>query len=331
MGRKIHLLGAAPKVWNYVKYRSLARKATTSTRRYTPQIAHLVVTKRCNLNCGYCVAGNFVNRKGVEWRDGEATLARIQRLFANPLLADCLLVDLQGGEPLMVDELEAIISFLVERGSIVNLSTNGMLLAERVAGLKRAGVSRINVSLYDTNRGAMERDLPKINQVFPVHMSLVLLRSQVERDQDELLRAARFVRDVGCRSLRFWIYRPMGLDPRPEEIIDDALPAYLEFRRRVDDTLPGFCLWPTALQKGTFRKLCPQLWQRITCDVSGNMGICCGCDMMLQGPHSNLFESDPDSVFNHPTLVAMRQQLLAPGAAPPDVCKTCNLLGEPGW
>ena len=78
-------------------------------------------------------------------------------------------------------------------------------------------------------------------------------------------------------------------------------------------------------------KRCPQLWQRILCDVDGEMGICCGTDRSLWGPNSNLFDSDPDSVFNHPTLFTMREQFLAPGSEPPEICRTCNLLGEPGW
>ena len=331
MGRKIQPLRAAPKVWNYLKYRCLAKKAHTSTRRYTPQIASVMATRRCNLNCGYCVAGNIVSSKGTEWRESEATLAKIERIFANPLFANCLLVDFGWGEPLMVDDFESIVSYLVKRGHIVNTATNGLLLAERVAGLKRAGISRINVSLYDANRDVIERELSGINRIFPVHMSVVLLRSKVERDQDELLRTARFIRDAGCRSLRFWIYRPVGVDPKPEEVINDSLPAYIEFRRRTEEALPGFCLWPAAIRTEGFRKLCPQLWQRISCDVSGNMGICCGTDMMLQGPNSNLFDAEPDLVFNHPTLVKMREQLLEPGCEPPDICKTCSLLGEPGW
>ncbi|HJX65664.1 MAG TPA: radical SAM protein [Polyangia bacterium] len=331
MGCKVRPLHATPKLWNYVKYRSLARTARTSIRRYTPQIASVLVTKRCNLNCGYCFVRNVVNQQGTEWREGEATLDKIRRIFCNPLFDNCLLVDLQGGEPLLVDDLEAIVSYLVGRGHIVNTSTNGLLLAERIAGLKRAGISRINVSLYDTNRGLIERDLSQINRVFPVHASIVLLRSKVESDADELLTTARFLRAAGCLSLRFWIYRPIEMDPRPDEIIDDALPAYREFRRRMDEALPGFCLWPAAIQKAPFQKLCPQLWQRVGCDVAGNMAICCGTDVTLQGPDSNLFDSAPDSVFNHPTLVAMRERLLDPGREPPDICKTCNLLGEPGW
>jgi pyruvate-formate lyase-activating enzyme len=331
MSRQVRAWRAAPKVWNYLKYRGLAKKAKTSIHRYAPQIAHVMATRRCNLDCGYCIAGNAVSNKGTEWREGEATLERIQRIFANPLFENCLLVDFGWGEPLLVYEFESIVSYLVKRGSMVNISTNGLLLAERIAGLKRAGISRINVSLYDANRRVIERDIAKINRVFPVHMSIVLLRSGVARDQDELLRTARFVREAGCRSLRFWIYRPMGVEPRPEEIIDDALPAYVEFRRRMEASLPGFCLWPTPVRRGGWKKLCPQLWQRISCDVLGNVAICCGTDMMLQGPNSNLFDSEPDSVYNHPTLVAMRERLLEPGGEPPDICKTCNLLGDPGW
>lgn len=331
MGCKIRPLRAAPKVWNYVRYRSLARTAHTSIHRYTPQIASVLVTKRCNLNCEYCFVRNIINRQGAEWREGEATLDKIRRIFSNPLFANCLLVDLQGGEPLLVEDLETIISYLVRRGHIVNTSTNGLLLAERIAGLKRAGISRINVSLYDTNRQVIERDLSHINRVFPVHMSIVLLRSKLESAPDELLRTACLLRAAGCRSLRFWMYRPLGADPRAHEIIDDALPAYLEFRRRMDKALPSFCLWPAAIQKAPFHKRCPQVWQRVGCDVVGNMAICCGTNMTLQGPDSNLFDSNPDSVFNHPTLVAMREQLLDPGREPPDICKACNLLGEPGW
>jgi MoaA/NifB/PqqE/SkfB family radical SAM enzyme len=331
MGLRMRPLGAAPKVLNYAKYRSLTRERTTSLRRYTPQIASVMVTKRCNLQCSYCSVGNIINQKGADWRRSEASLETIRRIFANPLFANCLLVDLLGGEPLLVDELEPIVSYLVGRGHMVNVATNGLLLAERVAGLKSAGISRINVSLYDATREAMDRDLPEINRVFPVHVSIVLLRTDVENRQDELCATARFLREAGCRSLRFWMYRPVGLDPKPEELIRDTLPAYAELRRRIDAAVPGFCLWPTAIQAGPSKKRCPQLWQRIICDVLGNMTICCGSDRTLMGPDSNLFDSEPERVWNHPTLVSMRGRLLDPEAEAPAVCKTCSLLAEPGW
>ena len=331
MGRRIHPLGAAPKAWNYLKYRALPKQATTSVRAYAPQIASVIVTKRCNLACEYCSAANMMNARGPVWRDSEATLEKIERIFSNPLFSRCLLVDLLGGEPLLVRELEAIVAFLVRRGHMVNFATNGLLLAGRIDGLKRAGITRINVSLYDTNRAVLARELPGINRIFPVHTSMVLLRSELERDEEAILARARAVHEAGCRSLRFYVYRPMGAAPDPREIIDDELPAYAAFRERVEAALPGFCLWPAAVAGGAVEKRCPQLWQRISCDVSGTMGICCGTDRMLTGPHGQLFDSEPDEVCNHPTLSRMREQLLDGGSEPPEICKTCNLLGDPGW
>jgi len=331
MSRRLRPLQAAPKAWNYLKYRALPRRAVSAVRRYTPQIGALVVTMRCNLNCSYCSAANQMREGRKLGRKGDLSLEQVQRIFANPLFANCLLVDLLGGEPLLVKDLDRIVAWLTGRGHITNTATNGLLLAERIAELRRAGLSRINLSLYDENRVVIERDLAKINSVFPVHASLVLLRSMLEKRPDDLFALTRFVRDARCRSLRFWMYRPVGANPRPGETISELDPAYLEFRRRVDEALPGFCKWPTAVGTAGVKKRCPQLWQRVTSDALGTMTICCGTDATLQGPDSNLFDGEPDAVFNHPTLVGMRAQLLDPASDPPAVCRSCNLLGDPGW
>lgn len=331
MSKRIHPLRAAPRVWNYIKYKSLKRTAWTSVRRYTPQIGSVLLTMRCNLDCGYCTAAKFRQREGANWVEGEANLEKIRDIFSNPLFANCLLADLMGGEPLLVKDLDNIVAYLTENGYMTNTSTNGLLLAQRIVDLKQAGISRINVSLYNENRSIIERDLAGVNKIFQVHASLVLLRSEVEKQQDKLLDAVRFVHDAGCLSLRFWMYRPMGLNPKPEEVISGVHPAYVDFRRKVNNMLPGFCIWPAVVRTESVRKLCAQLWQRVNCDAAGNMGICCGTDAVLQGYNSNLFVGEPDGIFNHPTIVGMREQLLNTECDPPEICKTCNLLGEPGW
>ena len=331
IARQMHPLKTAPKAWNYAKYKCLTRRVTQDVRRYTPQIGGLTLTKRCNLNCTYCSAAKFLTSDRAAWAEYEASLEKVQRIFANPLFANCLLVDLLGGEPLLVNDFDRIIAFLTSRGHLTNTSTNGMLLAARIKDLKLAGISRINVSVYDENRAVLERDLPGINQIFPVHASLVLLRSLVEKQPDKIIETARFIRDSGCRSLRLFMYRPMGINPQPAEVIDDAPPAYLEFRQKMESVLPGFCLWPAAIQAAPYKKRCAQLWQRVGCDVLGNLDICCGIDTSLPGPGSNLFENGPNVIFNHPTMTCMRKQLLDPRSPPPNVCKTCNLLGDPGW
>lgn len=331
MSRRLRPFKAAPKILNYLRYRFLRRKCLMFVSRYTPQIATLFLTIRCNLNCEYCNTAKMFHEDNSSWREREASLEKVQRIFDNPLFSNCLFVDLLGGEPLLVEDLDRIVAYLAKRGHITNIATNGLLLAQRIADLKCAGISRISVSLYDVNREVMERDLVKINQVFAVHASFVLLRNNVEKHPEEILMMANFVRDAGCLSLRFFMYHLMGIDPRPQEIITDTLPAYLELRRKIEDRLPGFCVWPVAVKREVTRKLCPHLWQRVGCDALGNMAICCGTDTTLQGPNSNLFDGDPDVVFNHPTLVAIRKQLMDPKSDPPEICRNCNLLLDPGW
>lgn len=328
---RVRLARASPKVWNYCKFRLFGRRPVVRLSEYSPQIAGLLITRRCNLHCGYCSVGKESRREEGGWQEGEGDVEKVRRIMANPLFRKCLLVDLLGGEPLLVGALGDIVGELAERGHLTNISTNGLLLAERIGELKGAGVTRINVSVYDSNREVLTRDLRKINRLFPVHASMVLLRSQIESRPERVIETAQFIKREGCRSLRFWMYRPMGLSPRSEEIIIESNLAYGEFRRRIEEALPGFCLWPATVKVGRGRKRCPQLWQRITCDMSGNVFICCGVDEPLSGGNHVLFRSEPEDIYNHPVVVRMRERLLDPDGDPPEVCRTCNLLDEPGW
>lgn len=335
MSKKMRLSRSSSKIWNYIKYRFLPKRAIMSARRYTPQIGSIHLTNRCNLNCGYCNAAKIYQQNVNNWQEKDADLEKIKRISDNLLFKllfkNCLLIDLLGGEPLLINDLDSIIAHLSDRGHIVNVSTNGLLLADRIIDLKNAGIGRINVSLYDANQAIIEKNLEKINKIFPVHASIVLLRSEIEQKIDELLEKISFIHSAGCLSLRFWMYRPMGTNPQISEIIPENHPAYLEFRRRVENILPGFCVWPSVVKTKPIQKLCSQLWQRINCDSLDNMGICCGMDIGLQGLNSNLFENEPDIIFNHPTLVNMRRKMLDLKCEPPIICKNCNLLGESGW
>lgn len=322
MYRNVHLWKARTKIWNYIKYKCFGH--SPEIHYFTPQIAGLLITKRCNLRCGYCINDSLINDK----KEDDATLEKIKVMFENPLLKNCIAVDLQGGDPLLVEELDRIVEYLVGQGRIVSVSTNGLLLLDKIEKLKHAGISRINISLYDANRKFLDRNLKKINEIFPTHTTLVLLRSDVELHQDKLIETVKFVHDADCKSLRFLMYRPMGVNPKIEEEITENMPSYLRFRKQVDDMMPGFCLWPVPKQTGNIKKLCPQLWQRITYDVAGNVLVCCGTDKVLD---KNLFCSEIDEIINHPEIVEMRKLLLDKTDIVPEICKKCSLLGNKGW
>lgn len=105
------------------------------------------LTDRCNLRCAYCMPA-----EGLDWLPNDALLQpdeliRLLRIAVTRL--GITSVRFTGGEPLVVKGLEDLVAAtatLLPRPEIA-LTTNGVGLARRAAGLRRAGLNRVNVSL----------------------------------------------------------------------------------------------------------------------------------------------------------------------------------------
>ncbi|BBZ47840.1 GTP 3',8-cyclase MoaA [Mycobacterium parmense] len=110
------------------------------------------LTDRCNLRCTYCMPA-----EGLKWLPGEQVLcaeelARLLKIAVTRLGVTS--VRFTGGEPLLAPHLEeavAVAAQLRPRPEI-SLTTNGVGLARRAAGLAHAGLDRVNVSLDSVNR-----------------------------------------------------------------------------------------------------------------------------------------------------------------------------------
>ncbi|GAS96556.1 molybdenum cofactor biosynthesis protein A [Mycolicibacterium canariasense] len=110
------------------------------------------LTDRCNLRCTYCMPA-----EGLDWLPGSQLLSaeelsRLLRIAVTRL--GITNVRFTGGEPLVSRNLEEVIAAaaaLTPRPTIA-MTTNGIGLAARAAGLKRAGLDRVNVSLDTVDR-----------------------------------------------------------------------------------------------------------------------------------------------------------------------------------
>src|SRR5512138_1433137 len=108
------------------------------------------VTDRCNLRCEYCMPEEeyaWLPREDVLSFEEIAQLADVFTDFGVDR------VRLTGGEPLLRKDLPELVAMLAARPRLVDLAitTNGVLLAEHAAALRRAGLGRVTVSL-DTLR-----------------------------------------------------------------------------------------------------------------------------------------------------------------------------------
>jgi len=159
------------------------------------------LTDRCNLRCAYCMPA-----EGLDWLPAPEVLtgAEIVRLITIGVeTLGIREVRFTGGEPLLRRDLADIIAAtaaLTPRPEI-SLTTNGIGLERRAAGLKAAGLDRINVSL-DTLRPEVFRKLTRRDRLddvlaglaaaaaaglAPVKVNTVLMRDLNDDEAPELL------------------------------------------------------------------------------------------------------------------------------------------------
>jgi MoaA/NifB/PqqE/SkfB family radical SAM enzyme len=170
--------------------RTLGR-AALSTKH--PLLVTLVVTRRCNLACGYCNEYDHVSRPVPV----EALLARVDRLAE----LGTSIVTISGGEPLLHPDLERVISRIRRRGMIATLITNGYpLTRSRIARLNEAGLDYLQISIDnvepdDTSRKSLTRLDRKLEMLaetatFTVNVNIVV-GAGVENPEEALVVAAR--------------------------------------------------------------------------------------------------------------------------------------------
>src|ERR1700684_4419389 len=109
------------------------------------------LTDRCNLRCAYCMPP-----EGLDWLPAPEVLTggEIVRLITIRVEALGIReVRFTGGEPLLRRDLADIVTATaaLDPRPDISLTTNGIGLDRRAAGLKAAGLDRLNVSL-DTLR-----------------------------------------------------------------------------------------------------------------------------------------------------------------------------------
>jgi cyclic pyranopterin phosphate synthase len=177
------------------------------------------VTDRCNFRCTYCMPLDE-----YEWLEKSEVLsfeeiARLARLF---LQLGVEKIRLTGGEPLARRDLDKLIAKLsaLDPAPDLCLTTNGSLLAEKVAALKAAGLRRINVSIdslkperfrHITKRGDLDKVLEglfaaKSHGLHPIKINAVIERGV---NDDEILDLVAFSRTHGF-ALRFIEYMDVG-------------------------------------------------------------------------------------------------------------------------
>lgn len=176
------------------------------------------VTDRCNLRCQYCMP-----ESEYVWLPRESLLsfeelAELTDAFVEEGVNG---VRITGGEPLLRRDLPVLIESLAARPAIEDLAltTNGILLKAQAAGLRRAGLHRITVSLDTLKRdrfraltGSSDFDavLAGIHAAADTFGALKIDTVAIRgTNEDELIELLDFGRTVNA-EVRFIEYMDVG-------------------------------------------------------------------------------------------------------------------------
>ena len=189
----------------------------------------LSLTPRCNLNCFYCRPGACPPDLSPEAIPELLTPADCERIVRTGVRLGIRRVRLTGGEPLMRADLEEIIRLVRSIPGIedISLTTNGQGLAERAAGLKSAGLDRVNISLDSlqperfhriTGGGALDQVLAAIDACLAVGLTPLKLNTVLIRgvNDDEIADLIDLTRNRPL-AVRFIELMPMNAVGRNDE------------------------------------------------------------------------------------------------------------------
>ncbi|RKP54180.1 GTP 3',8-cyclase MoaA [Cohnella endophytica] len=179
------------------------------------------VTDRCNLRCLYCMP-----EEGMTFMEQDKLLSYSHILEVASAAAKLGIrkFRITGGEPLVRPGLNELVAGIAELPGVedISLTTNGLLLAPQAAGLKQAGLTRVNVSL-DTMDGARFKFIARrgnLDKVWegieaaaeaglnPIKLNCVLLKGV---NEDEIGRFLKLSIEQPLH-VRFIEYMPIGHD-----------------------------------------------------------------------------------------------------------------------
>jgi cyclic pyranopterin phosphate synthase len=175
------------------------------------------VTDKCNMRCRYCMPKN-----NTKWFDSTEVLSFEEIIRLSSILANLGVekIRITGGEPLVRPLIENLIKSIAKIPHIKNigLTTNGLLLLERVEKLKSSGLNSVNISLdsFKEDRFKMMTGINGLGKVissiqkareagFDVKINTVVIRGW---NDDEVVEFANFARRTGI-TVRFIEFMPL--------------------------------------------------------------------------------------------------------------------------
>jgi MoaA/NifB/PqqE/SkfB family radical SAM enzyme len=251
-----------------------------------PLFASIVITSKCNASCIYCPYGSH----GYQDKQNDISLLNLFSVVDELAEIGVRRVQFAGGEPLLMDWLESLVSYANMRGLETSLVTNGLCLdRKRYKGLVKAGLKALVIScddlpmFNDTNlRGmAFPEAIKWVKEITPEHVWLGANITLTANNQDRIIAIAKLLTGYGfspqVQPLHLFDETPLAIPHLPDA--DKLKIQVVEWiTLQVLNNSPYYLnKIPFSLDGGKSRQpiQCLIPWKHILIDSLGNISFCC--------------------------------------------------------
>lgn len=213
------------------------------------EYARISLTEACNFACPYC------RPKVSDVTNKILTVEDWLKIMRACKILGIRAIRLTGGEPLLYPYLEELISKVKSEQLFedISLTTNGSLLAEKIEGLKKAGLDRLNISLDGlTDEIFKERTggYGELNAVVQGIKKAVDLGMQPIKINTVLYKAfSKAEMDSFIKIINEWPVVWRFIEYMPFQGEKYKGPSFTEWKQSLEETL-GYTLEPTTIDKG---------------------------------------------------------------------------------
>ena len=240
---------------------------------------YIEITNICNLNCSFCIKDNRM-KKEMSIDEFETVLKKIDKYTHYIYLH-------VKGEPLIHNKLDEILSLTSKYNKYVNITTNGVLLKNKINILKKYNnIRQINISLHSEN--------DKINYI------------------EDILDAVDDLKNIFI-VYRFWTLKDNKLDNKMLEYLNKIKEKYNINNELYNEIINGNNLkiinniyinkdkefeWPD-ISNNYYNEngFCYGLKNQIGVLVDGTITICC-LDSFGVSNLGNIFNDDIEIIMN---------------------------------
>lgn len=284
------------------------------SKKTSPLLIAWVMTKRCNLKCKHC--SSYLNRDKID----PDFLMDIARKLAS---SDAMIIIISGGEPLLVPNIEEIITLLKNAGKKIVLNTNALILSEKLDFVLKSGIDNIAIS-FDSHI-AEEHDLIR-GKIGSFNKALEALQSiKLRSENNTPFITVRFVvMKNNYQKMKQYVdffsdkvdeikFQPVhdyeGFDQvvdkdvlfnneneiiknEFEDILESIFDEYPEFDNVYINTIPKFLLEPESLEEKAIKHCLPVWFNFMHIDELGDSKVCAKT-------MGNILESDVNEIWNN--------------------------------